>query len=111
MKNKNKDIIQQDTIKPVEETVFLPPEIKGISWISKSLKAERLKVVINEDGKYTRYSIFAFTNIIRRVKSNGITVKSIDITPIILRNGKLDVLDNYRDDKGIVLIDEKFVPR
>lgn len=98
--------------KPVHpEQIFLRPEVRIIHWMTKTYKAERLKVEIDEGGKKSRYSVFAFAYVLRRKKigietSNQI-VKVNEVVPIILRDGSLELLYDYVDNDKIRLVDEK----
>ena len=107
----NKNINESITEKNAEvksPVISLNSQIKHTAWISKSIKAERLKVEITNNGIPTRFSIFAFADITRMIQNGNQKIKFTDIVPIILKDGRMELLDTYREDKDIKIIDEKY---
>lgn len=108
MNNKTNESITEKDAEVKSPVISLNSQIKHTAWISKSIKAERLKVELVENGIPTRFSIFAFADITRMIQNGNQRIKFTDIVPIILRDGRMELLDKYREDKNIKIIDEKY---
>jgi hypothetical protein len=111
---KTKDTIPQikEEEKPTEQVVILSPDIKHIYHMVRNSKAERLKVrIYDATGSYTDHTIFSMVLVNRKLKNAGNTIKMQEVVPMVLLDGCLEVLHNYRENEDIEIIDEKYEKR